>query len=130
MLCFLSLRIAFWRYDSRKNKYIMSWKLPSRAFKKSLGTLSASRGLHLIRFGRHVSYIILVNDAASEGSVEVLFLSMKFSFVCHEYWRMTHMHHDGWNLRFEHRGFVFGMIIFCVEWMTCAMAFGYVGRFP
>lgn len=82
----------------------MSWKLPSRAFKISLGTLSASRGLHLIRFGRHVSYIILVNDAASEGSVEVLFPSMRFSFVCHEYWRMTHMHHDGWNLKFEHRG--------------------------
>ena len=34
----------------------MSWKLPSRAFKISLGILSDSRDLHLIRFGRHVLY--------------------------------------------------------------------------
>lgn len=63
----------------------MLWKLSSGTFEISLEILSSLRGLCLLIFGRHVAYIILVNDAASEGSVEVLFPSMKFSFVCHEY---------------------------------------------
>lgn len=89
--------------------------MPSRAFKILLEILSSSRDLHLIRFWRHASFIILLNDAASGGSVEVLFPSMKLSSVCHEYWRMAYMHPDGWYVRFEHRGICLWNDSSCVE---------------
>ena len=60
-------------------------------------------------------YIILANDAPSGGSAENLFPSMKFSFVCHEYWRMAHMHPYGWNLGFERRRACLWNDSFCVE---------------
>lgn len=59
------------------------------------------------------AYIILVNYVASGGNVEeAFFSSTKLSIVCHGYWQIGHMHPDGWSMRSQHRGFVFGMIIF------------------
>lgn len=51
----------------------MSWKLPSMAFRILLGILVGPWNLPLDRFWRHVSYMILVNNAASGGRVEEVF---------------------------------------------------------
>jgi hypothetical protein len=57
----------------------MSWKFPSRAFRISLGILFRLGDLPLNRFSKHVSYLILMNDAASGGNVEVFFLIINLS---------------------------------------------------
>lgn len=63
-----------------------------------------------------MSYTILVNDAASGGSEEVvLFSSMKPSFVCHGYWWMAHMHLGGGSIGFDHRGVGLWNDSLCVE---------------
>ena len=48
----------------------MSWKFPSRAFRISLGVLFGVGDLPLDSFCKHVSHIILLDDAASGGNVE------------------------------------------------------------
>ena len=83
--------------------------------KYRLGCYLGPRGLPLDRFWRHVSYIFLVNDVTNGGNAEeVLFKSIKPSFICHGYWRMAHMHHDGWSIGSKYRGYVFRMT-FCFE---------------
>jgi hypothetical protein len=59
----------------------MSWKFPSRAFRISLGILIRLGDLPLDRFSEHVSYLILMNDVASGGNVEELFLFFKNKFI-------------------------------------------------
>lgn len=109
----------------------MSWKLHGTVFRISLGILSSPENLPLDGLWRHMSYIILVNDAVSVGSVEEALISnMKLSFVCHVYWRMTHMHPNRWYVGSKHRGVCFWNDYFCVEKMTFAMASRCVAKFP
>ena len=65
-------------------------------FRILLEILSSPRDLPLDRFWTHVSYILLVYDATSGGSMdEVILPSIKPYVVCHGYWQMAHMHASG-----------------------------------
>ena len=95
----------------------MSWKLHGMVFRISFGILFGPRNLPLDGLWRHMSYIILVNDGAIEGSVkEVLVSNMKFSCVCHAYWWMTHVHLDRWYVGSNYRGACLWYDSFCVEY--------------
>ena len=55
----------------------------------------------------------VIYNSSGRNVEEVLFLNMKPSFVFHGYWRMTHMHLDGWFVKFEHRGLSLECFFLC-----------------